>query len=176
MRQRVYRMTGKKFLSVILIFSHKETYSSEEKAHSLHDINITIEKGKRIALIGESGSGKSTLMALLRGLYEPEPGTIVKVDNDNTNSTDVTSLRSFITLFPPQEPEIFENTIEHNITLVFLFKKRIYWKYAKPLILQKWFINCQKDCNQYTGERGQSFRGTKTTPGIGPWYTRREKQ
>jgi ABC-type multidrug transport system fused ATPase/permease subunit len=104
-----------------LNFSHKETYSSEEKAHSLHDINITIEKGKRIALIGESGSGKSTLMALLRGLYEPEPGTIVKVDN--TNNTDVASLGSFITLFP-QEPEIFENTIEHNITLGLPFEEK----------------------------------------------------
>ena len=104
-----------------LNFSHKETYSSEEKAHSLHDINITIEKGRRIALIGESGSGKSTLMALLRGLYEPEPGTIVKVDT--INSTDVTSLRSFITLFP-QEPEIFENTIEHNITLGLPFEEK----------------------------------------------------
>ena len=104
-----------------LNFSHKETYSSEEKAHSLHDINITIEKGKRVALIGESGSGKSTLMALLRGLYEPEPGTIVKVDT--INSTDVTSLRSFITLFP-QEPEIFENTIEHNITLGLPFEEK----------------------------------------------------
>ena len=104
-----------------LNFSHKETYSSEEKAHSLHDINITIEKGKRVALIGESGSGKSTLMALLRGLYEPEPGTIVEVDT--INSTDVTSLRSFITLFP-QEPEIFENTIEHNITLGLPFEEK----------------------------------------------------
>ena len=104
-----------------LNFSHKETYSSEEKAHSLHDINITIEKGKRIALIGESGSGKSTLMALLRGLYEPEPGATVKIDK--TNSTDVTSLRSFITLFP-QEPEIFENTIEHNITLGLPFEEK----------------------------------------------------
>ena len=104
-----------------LNFSHKETYSSEEKAHSLHDINITIEKGKRVALIGESGSGKSTLMALLRGLYESEPGTIVEVDT--INSTDVTSLRSFITLFP-QEPEIFENTIEHNITLGLPFDEK----------------------------------------------------
>jgi len=106
-----------------LNFSHKETYSPGEKAHSLHDISIIIEKGKRIALIGESGSGKSTLMALLRGLYEPESGAIVKVDDDNTNSTDVTSLRSFITLFP-QEPEIFENTIEHNITLGLPFEEK----------------------------------------------------
>lgn len=97
-----------------LNFSHKESYSSEEKAQSLHHISINIEKGKRVALIGESGSGKSTLMALLRGLYEPEKDLVLKIDDKTTASID--SLHSIVTLFP-QEPEIFENTIEHNITL-----------------------------------------------------------
>lgn len=97
-----------------LNFSHKENYSTEEKAQSLHHISINIEKGKRIALIGESGSGKSTLMALLRGLYEPEKGLVLTIDEKATASID--SLHSIVTLFP-QEPEIFENTIEHNITL-----------------------------------------------------------
>lgn len=97
-----------------LNFSHKETYSSTEKAQSLHDISITIEKGKKIAFIGESGSGKSTLMALLRGLYAPESGAIVTTDN--AGSISINSIANSITLFP-QEPEIFENTIEHNITL-----------------------------------------------------------
>lgn len=102
-------------------FSHKETFSSEEKAQSLHDIHITIEKGRRIALIGESGSGKSTLMALLRGLYEAQPGAEIKVDHHL--DTDAGSIAESVTLFP-QEPEIFENTIEHNITLGLPFEER----------------------------------------------------
>ncbi|MBY0434615.1 MAG: ABC transporter ATP-binding protein/permease [Cyclobacteriaceae bacterium] len=102
-------------------FSHKEKYSSEEKAQSLHNISLTIEKGKRVALIGESGSGKSTLMALLRGLYQPEGGVEVKIDNNKQASLD--SLYSVVTLFP-QEPEIFENTIEHNITLGLPFAEK----------------------------------------------------
>jgi ABC-type multidrug transport system fused ATPase/permease subunit len=97
-----------------LTFSHKETYSSSERAQSLHNISLLLEKGKRIALIGESGSGKSTLMALLRGLYDPEPNTSILVDDQENIS--MASITSTITLFP-QEPEIFENTIEHNITL-----------------------------------------------------------
>lgn len=104
-----------------LNFTHKEKYSSEEKAQSLHDIQLSIEKGKRIALIGESGSGKSTLMALLRGLYEPESGT--KVTVDNKIASDINSLHDSVTLFP-QEPEIFENTIEHNITLGLPFDEK----------------------------------------------------
>ncbi len=102
-----------------LNFSHKETFSSNEKAQSLHDIHIHIEKGKRVALIGESGSGKSTLMALLRGLYEPQPGVEIKIDQKHF---DVASIADSVTLFP-QEPEIFENTIEHNITLGLPFRE-----------------------------------------------------
>ena len=102
-----------------LNFSHQETFSSSDKAHSLHDIHLRIEKGKRIALIGQSGSGKSTLMALLRGLYEAQPGALINVDGQ---SADLASIAETITLFP-QEPEIFENTIEHNITLGLPFEK-----------------------------------------------------
>jgi ATP-binding cassette, subfamily B, bacterial len=103
-----------------LNFSHKEIFSSVEKAQSLHDIHLQIVRGKRIALIGESGSGKSTVMALLRGLYDAQPGTEIKVDGQNTKAA---SIHETVTLFP-QEPEIFENTIEHNITLGLPFEKQ----------------------------------------------------
>ncbi len=102
-----------------LNFSHKDTFSSNEKAQSLHDIHIRIEKGKRIALVGESGSGKSTLMALLRGLYDAQPGIEIKADGQDMNAA---AIAGSVTLFP-QEPEIFENTIEHNITLGLPFEE-----------------------------------------------------
>lgn len=96
-----------------LNFSHQEQYNESVKAHSLHNLHMLIEKGKRIAFIGESGSGKSTLLALLRGLYEPES---VKVSIDGTESQSLAIISDTVTLFP-QEPEIFENTIAYNITL-----------------------------------------------------------
>lgn len=96
-----------------LNFSHQEQYSESAKAHSLHNLQILIEKGKRIAFIGESGSGKSTLLALLRGLYEPES---VRVKIDGKESQSLAVISDTVTLFP-QEPEIFENTIAYNITL-----------------------------------------------------------
>ncbi len=104
-----------------LNFSYREVYSSGEKAHSLHNINIKIEKGRRIALIGESGSGKSTLMALLRGLYKSQPG--IEIEIDNLQTLEINTLTNLITLFP-QEPEIFENTIENNITLGLPFDEK----------------------------------------------------
>ncbi|MEN0048685.1 MAG: ABC transporter ATP-binding protein [Bacteroidota bacterium] len=86
----------------------------------LKDVNIRIQKGQRIALIGESGSGKSTLLALLRGLYPAQKGTQVTVNQKVFDSLKIIS--SQVTLFP-QEPEIFENTIEYNITLGLPFEQ-----------------------------------------------------
>jgi len=81
----------------------------------LHHINIRLERGKRVALVGESGSGKSTLLALLRGLYPPKPGYNISISGKN-QPEGIAILSEHVTLFP-QEPEIFENTIEYNITL-----------------------------------------------------------
>ncbi|MBK8563291.1 MAG: ABC transporter ATP-binding protein [Saprospiraceae bacterium] len=86
----------------------------DERVIGLQNLNFKIERGKRIALIGESGSGKSTLLALLRGLYDPAAGVSVLVDGLRQIGFD--SISNHVTLFP-QEPEIFENTIEYNITL-----------------------------------------------------------
>jgi ABC-type multidrug transport system fused ATPase/permease subunit len=96
-----------------LSFSHREQYDAEHAPQSLHRLNITIARGKRIALIGESGSGKSTLLSILRGLYNPEPGMELTVDG---KKYDLATINETVTLFP-QEPEIFENTIAYNVTL-----------------------------------------------------------
>ena len=96
-----------------LNFSHEEAFTENKLPHSLRKISIRLQKGKRIALIGESGSGKTTLMALMRGLYEPEAGYAMLVDG---RTYSLGTLSQTVTLFP-QEPEIFENTILYNLTL-----------------------------------------------------------
>jgi ATP-binding cassette, subfamily B, bacterial len=96
-----------------LNFTHRNSYTEGYAPQSLHQLDIQIKRGQKIALIGESGSGKSTLLALLRGLYLPEPGINVKVDG---KESELDILNESVTLFP-QEPEIFENTIAYNITL-----------------------------------------------------------
>lgn len=97
-----------------LSFSHREIYDASYAPQGLHNVAINIERGKKIAFIGESGSGKSTLLAILRGLYEPELG--LKMVIDGNEYQDLLLLNKTVTLFP-QEPEIFENSIEYNITL-----------------------------------------------------------
>jgi ATP-binding cassette, subfamily B, bacterial len=92
----------------------RQQVSDTVKPAGIYDLNMRIVKGQRIALIGESGSGKSTLLSVMRGLFIPKPGTLVKVDH--TSTVDFASISTAVTLLP-QEPEIFENTILYNITL-----------------------------------------------------------
>ncbi|HEY4109533.1 ABC transporter ATP-binding protein [Puia sp.] len=104
-----------------LNFTYNQVYDRQQGAQSLHNLQLTIQRGRRIALIGESGSGKSTLLALLRGLYLPEPGFDIQLEGNNTAAGDsslalLDRVNEAVTLFP-QEPEIFENTLAYNITL-----------------------------------------------------------
>jgi ATP-binding cassette, subfamily B, bacterial len=103
-----------------LSFSRNASSQESERKDGLNDLNIRFARGERIALIGESGSGKSTLLALLRGLYNPTTGSLVKVDN---RETPFDNIGSSVTLFP-QEPEIFENTLLYNITLGLPFREQ----------------------------------------------------
>ena len=96
-----------------LNFIHQKI-QSDKPAMGLHNIEIAIHKGQKIALVGESGSGKSTLMALLRGLYQEKEGLRLEIDGIESNQLGRISKQ--VSLFP-QEPEIFENTIAYNITL-----------------------------------------------------------
>ena len=95
-----------------LNFERENSFNSKRTV-GLYDLNLTMKKGKRIALIGSSGSGKSTLLALLRGLYSPHTALLTV---DGKERADFGSIANTVTLFP-QDPEIFENTILYNITL-----------------------------------------------------------
>lgn len=103
-----------------LNFTHSERQDSDKPAPGLRDVHLRIAKGQKVALIGESGSGKSTLLALMRGLYQPDPGFELLVDEEDCRPFQ--RIAGHVTLFP-QEPEIFENTIEYNITLGLPFER-----------------------------------------------------
>lgn len=64
----------------------KSVLTSEGMLHILSSIDLIINSGESIAIIGESGSGKSTLIGLLAGLDTPSSGSITingKTINDN---------------------------------------------------------------------------------------------
>ncbi len=87
----------------------------EKKA--LDNINLVIEDGDFLALIGHTGSGKSTLIQHLNGLLEPSSGKILVDNVDITNKeTKLTDIRKKIGLvFQYPEYQLFEETIEKDI-------------------------------------------------------------
>lgn len=79
----------------------------------LHDINLKINIGEVVALVGPSGSGKSTIVDMVCRFYDPIDGKIT-LDEIDLRDIDVQSLRKMIG-FVTQEPILFNDTIRSNI-------------------------------------------------------------
>jgi len=89
------------------------SYSKNSK-NILSNINLTIKKGEKVALVGSSGSGKTTLTSLLLRFYNYNNGDIT-IDDKSYNEINTKSVRNLIGLVT-QEPILFNDTIKNNIT------------------------------------------------------------
>ncbi|HSC39358.1 MAG TPA: ABC transporter ATP-binding protein, partial [Chitinophagaceae bacterium] len=81
----------------------------------LEDVNLSIEKGKTIALVGSSGAGKSTLADLVPRFHDVSGGELL-IDGVNIKEYSLHSLRSQMSIVT-QEPILFNDTIANNISL-----------------------------------------------------------
>lgn len=79
----------------------------------LHDIDIDVSPGQRVALVGPSGSGKSTLMNLLLRLYDPTDGRVM-IDGRDIREYTIDSLRGQISVVL-QDNVLFAATVRENI-------------------------------------------------------------
>ena len=80
----------------------------------LRDINLTIEKGKTIALVGQSGGGKSTMVDLIPRYYDVQEGEVL-IDGINVKNLDIHDLRQLIGNVN-QEAILFNDTFFNNIS------------------------------------------------------------
>ena len=87
-------------------FKYTDTYV-------LKNINLTIEKGKMVALVGQSGSGKSTMVDLLPRFYDVTEGEIT-IDGVNVKNMTLFDLRSYMGNVN-QEAILFNDTVYNNI-------------------------------------------------------------
>lgn len=85
------------------------------KLPALTDVNMNIEEGETVAIIGGTGSGKTTLIKLLAGFYEPTEGTILFGGYDYSSLT-ADDVRSNISV-ALQKSMIFEGTIKDNVMM-----------------------------------------------------------
>jgi subfamily B ATP-binding cassette protein MsbA len=93
----------------------RNVFFSFDDAVILDGINLIIEKGKTIALVGSSGAGKSTLADLVPRFHDVTGGEVL-IDGVNIKDYSLTSVRSMMSVVT-QEPILFNDTIANNIRL-----------------------------------------------------------
>ncbi|TDT45634.1 ABC transporter ATP-binding protein [Fonticella tunisiensis] len=134
------------------------SFSYNDKHNVLNNINIKIEAGKKIALIGPSGGGKTTLCSLIPRFYEISEGSIT-IDGIDIRDITLKSLRNSIGIVQ-QDVYLFAGTIRENIA------------YGRPGATQEEIIEAAKRANihdfimsldegydTYVGERGVKLSG-----------------
>ncbi|MFU0799895.1 MAG: ABC transporter ATP-binding protein/permease [Xylanivirga thermophila] len=88
-------------------------YQGQEKS-ALKNINLTIQPGKTLAIVGKVGSGKSTLIHLILRLYNPEKQGQLFIDDVDIMDIPLKTLRDNIG-YVPQDNFLFSTTIKNNI-------------------------------------------------------------
>ena len=83
--------------------------------YQVDKVNLEVQAGSFVGIVGQSGSGKSTLMKLIPRLYKLNSGTIY-IDNYDISKVELSSLRKQIGMVP-QDSLLFEGTVAENIAL-----------------------------------------------------------
>jgi len=139
-----------------VVFDYEE--EDDDKKHLLNNFNLTIEAGKKIAVVGETGVGKSTLSKLIPRFYDVQDGEIL-VDGINVKDYDIRSLRSAIG-HVQQDVFIFYGTIKENI----LFGRpdanfEEVQEAAKKAQIHDFIVSLDDGYDTIVGERGVRLSG-----------------
>lgn len=103
-----------KNLSDIEIKDMGFTYQGADKP-TLHDVNMTIRRGEKIAIVGHNGAGKTTLVKLIMGLYNPTEGKVT-ISGEELSKYEPKSLhRRFGTVF--QDLQVFALPLSQNVLM-----------------------------------------------------------
>ena len=122
----------------------------------LQDINLEIDSGRRVAVVGETGSGKSTVAKLLTRLMDPVEGAVL-LDGVDVRRIAQSSLRRSVVLVP-QEGFLFDDTITANVRYGRLdaTEDEIHAS-AAELGLGDWLATLPAGLDTQVGQRGESL-------------------
>ncbi|MEN6566911.1 MAG: ABC transporter ATP-binding protein [Veillonellales bacterium] len=134
------------------------SFRYDQHSGVLDGVNISIDAGKTVALVGPSGGGKTTICSLLPRFYDVTGGTVM-IDGKDVRSLTLKSLRSAIGIVQ-QDVYMFAGTVRDNIA------------YGKPDATDEEIIGAAKNANihdfimslddgydSYVGERGTRLSG-----------------
>jgi ABC-type multidrug transport system fused ATPase/permease subunit len=124
----------------------------------IHDLNLTIEKGKTVALVGSSGAGKTTLSDLIPRFYDPVEGKIL-LDGVNLCEFNVQSVRRRIAVVS-QDTFIFDASVRENIAYgLDDVNDQVIWDAARAANALEFLQALPDGLNTRLGERGALLSG-----------------
>ncbi len=139
-----------------LSFSYRNEEDTERKV--LNNVNLTINKGEIVALVGMSGGGKSTLADLVARFYDPQEGDIL-LDNVSLKQWTLESLRSQMGIVT-QEAILFNDTIFNNIAFgIETATEEDVEKAAKIANAHEFIIKTDEGYQTNIGDRGSKLSG-----------------
>lgn len=124
----------------------------------LDNINLTVAKGKTVALVGSSGAGKSTLADLVPRFHDVTGGEVL-IDGVNIKDYSLHSVRSLMSIVT-QEPILFNDTIANNIALGHQeASQEEIIQAAKIANAHEFIVKKEGGYNSNTGDRGTKLSG-----------------
>jgi len=133
-------------------------YEQSEATHILHNFNLVIDEGKKVALVGETGVGKSTISKLIPRFYDVNSGEIL-VDDINVKAYNLDNLRNAIG-HVQQDVFIFYGTIRENISYgkIDATDEEII-EASKKARIHDFIMEQDEGYNTLVGERGIKLSG-----------------
>lgn len=132
----------------------KNVCFSYNKKNNLEDINLKINRGEKVTIIGGTGSGKSTLINLIKRNYQINKGTIL-IDNIDVNDYELNCLKDNI-LIVNQKTNLFKNTIKNNLK----FNNKVdISKYIEMTLSNKIIDKKEKKLNYLIEQNGKNLSG-----------------
>ncbi|THZ00480.1 multidrug resistance protein, partial [Aureobasidium pullulans] len=115
------------------------TYPSRQETPILRGVDLKVEAGQLVALVGTSGCGKSTIVSLVERFYDPQEGSVY-IDGEELRTLHVATFRNHLALVS-QEATLYSGTIRANLLLG--------TQTSDDSILEEDIIDACKDANIY---------------------------
>ncbi len=155
-KNEIEKFSGKKKLERVsgnIEYKNVNFKYDEGNGFVLKDINLKINPGEKVAIVGLSGSGKTTLVNLIPRFFDPTEGKVL-IDGEDIREFDIVSLRNNIGMVT-QDIVLFNDTIYNNITCGENFDMEQVIMAAKSARAHNFIEELPKKYNTVVGERGQ---------------------
>jgi len=131
------------------------SFAYESEQWVLKNINLKVQAGETLALVGATGSGKSTLLQLACGSYRAQTGQVL-VGSQNINELDLQLLSQHMAIIP-QDVYLYSQSIEFNICLSETFDQFKLESACRAVGIHDWILTLEQGYKTLLRSRGENL-------------------